>query len=169
VVRRRPQYPAGASFGFPTILLNLRENMLKHEGREDHEGREGIQSLGTDLDELGRAIVDAGLKVHRALGPGLLESAYEQCLAHELRLRGLKVDRQVLLPVVYEGLTIDAGYRLDLLVEGKIIVEVKSVDALARVHKAQLLTYLRLSKRPVGHLMNFNVALFKEGLTRVLL
>lgn len=128
-----------------------------------------MRSLGPELDGLGRKVVDAGLKVHRALGPGLLESAYEQCLAHELQLRGLKVQRQVVVPLVYEGLKVDAGYRLDLLVEDAVILEVKAIDALTRVHHAQVLTYLRLSNRKLGYLMNFNVVLFKQGLTRVLL
>jgi GxxExxY protein len=110
--------------------------------------------------------VDAGLKVHKALGPGLLESKYEHCLAHELQSRSLSVKRQVALPIVYEGLRLEAGYRLDLLVEDAVIVEVKAVDALTRVHDAQILTYLRLSGRPVGLLINFNVELFKQGLKR---
>jgi GxxExxY protein len=111
-------------------------------------------------------VVDAGLKVHRALGPGLLESAYEHCLAHELAARGIAAKRQVVLPIIYDGTVIDAGYRLDLLVEDTVIVEVKSVEALTRLHEAQILTYLRLAKRRLGLLMNFNVDLFKQGLRR---
>lgn len=106
------------------------------------------------------------LKVHRALGPGLLESAYEHCLAHELGKRGLVVRRQVMLPLSYDGLSLDAGYRLDLLVEEAIVVEVKAVEALTRLHEAQVLTYLRLSKRRLGLLINFNVELFKHGVRR---
>jgi GxxExxY protein len=113
--------------------------------------------------------VDAGLKVHRALGPGLLESAYEHCLDHELCSRGLPVARQVPLPISYEGLRLDAGYRLDLVVASTIIVEVKAVEALSRLHEAQLVTYLKLSGLKVGFLMNFNVPLFKEGVRRLAL
>lgn len=122
-----------------------------------------------DLEPIARTLVDAGLKVHRALGPGLLESAYEHCLAHELHGRGLQLQRQVVLPIAYDGVTIDAGYRLDLLVENVIVVEVKSVDALTRVHEAQILTYLKLSTHRMGFLMNFNVPLFKQGLKRFVL
>lgn len=122
-----------------------------------------------EVEDVARAVVDAGLKVHRALGPGLLESAYEHCLAHEIGARGFRVRRQVELPIVYDGVTLDAGYRLDLLVEEAIIIEVKSVDALTRVHDAQILTYLRLSGRRLGFLMNFNVELFRNGVKRLML
>ncbi len=120
-------------------------------------------------EALATIIVDAGLKVHRALGPGLLESAYEHCLSHELNARGLSVGRQVVLPLVYDGIKLDAGYRLDLLVENAIIVEVKAVGTLTPLHHAQLLTYLKLSGCRIGFLMNFHVALFKQGLKRVIL
>jgi GxxExxY protein len=131
---------------------------------KEHKGHEG---LGAELETLARTVVDAGLKVHKALGPGLLESAYEHCLAHELHTRGLSLDRQVALPIVYDGLKLDAGYRLDLLVEDKIIVEIKAVEALTRLHEAQVLTYLNLSARRLAFLMNFNVLLFKQGLRRL--
>lgn len=111
-------------------------------------------------------MIDAGLKVHKALGPGLLESAYEHCLAHELVSRGVSLQRQVVLPIVYEGARLDAGYRLDILIGDSIVVEVKAVDALTRLHEAQVLTYLRLSGHQLGLLMNFNVELFKHGLKR---
>lgn len=120
-------------------------------------------------EAVARQVVDAGLKVHRALGPGLLESVYEQCLAHEPQRRGHEVRRQLMLPVVYEGLTLELGYRLDLFVDDAVIVEVKSVEALSRLHEAQLLTYLRLSNRRLGLLMNFNVELFKQGIRRLVL
>jgi GxxExxY protein len=113
--------------------------------------------------------VDAGLKVHKALGPGLLESAYEHCLAYELGARGFAVRRQVALPITYEGQTLDAGYRVDLLVADAVIVEVKAVDALTRVHQAQILTYLKLSRLRLGLLMNFNVELFRQGVRRIAL
>jgi GxxExxY protein len=109
------------------------------------------------------------LKVHKALGPGLLESAYEHCLAHELSVRGVSLRRQAALPSRYDGVTLDAGYRVDLVVHNAIILEVKSVDALTPLHHAQLLTYLKLSGCRLGFLMNFNVPLFKQGLKRVVL
>ncbi len=116
-----------------------------------------------------RQCVDAALQVHEALGPGLLESAYEHCLAHELALRGVEVQRQLALPVVYEGERLDAGYRLDLVVDGSVIVEVKSLDALAPIHDAQVLTYLKLSGLRIGLLINFNVVLFKQDIKRLVL
>lgn len=109
------------------------------------------------------------MKVHKALGPGLLESAYEHCLAYELSSRGLTIRRQVALPIVYEGITLDAGYRIDLLVNERVIVEIKSVDALTPLHDAQVLTYLKLSKLRLGLLINFNTPLFKQGVKRLAL
>jgi GxxExxY protein len=114
-------------------------------------------------------VVDAGLKVHRALGPGLLESAYEHCLAYEIGLRGISVRRQVGLPIAYEGTTLDAGYRLDLVVGEAVVIEVKAVETLLRLHEAQVLTYLKLSGLQLGFLMNFNVTLFKDGVRRLVL
>ena len=107
------------------------------------------------------------MKVHSFLGPGLLESAYEACLAHELRQRRLEVEAQRVLPIVYDGVLIDAGYRIDLLVEGLVIVKLKSVDKLAPIHEAQLLSYLKLSGVKVGLLMNFNVTRLKDGIKRM--
>src|SRR5438128_5359899 len=106
----------------------------------NHEAHEDRQAIDGRTEEAARQVVDAGLKVHRTLGPGLLESAYEHCLAHELQLRGFAVRRQVMLPIEYQGTTLDAGYRLDLLVEESVVVEVKSVDSLAPLHWAQVLT-----------------------------
>ena len=122
-----------------------------------------------EIEAVARSAVDAGLKVHTALGPGLLESAYEHCLAYELEQRAIEVRRQVALPVMYENVKLDAGYRIDLLVARAIIVEIKSVDALAPIHQPQLLTYLKLSGCRLGFLMNFNVPLFKQGLKRMVL
>lgn len=112
-------------------------------------------------------IVDAAMKVHTALGPGLLESAYEVCLQHELVQRGLSVRSQVTLPVEYDGVKLDAGYRIDLLVEDAVIVELKSVERLLPIHDAQLLSYLKLSGRQVGLLINFNVLHLKDGIRRM--
>lgn len=113
--------------------------------------------------------LDACFKIHKALGPGLLESAYEVCLAHELQKMGLKVRTQVSLPVFYDGIKLDAGYRIDLLVEEMIIVELKAVDELSPIHLAQVLTYLKLSERKLGLLVNFNVKLLRNGIRRVIL
>jgi GxxExxY protein len=132
----------------------------------NHEGREGRLNLPPEIESIGQSIVDAGLRVHRALGPGLLESAYEHCLAYELQSRGLAVRRQVALPVVYEGTRLEAGYRLDLVVGDLVIVEVKAVETLTSLHEAQLITYLKLSKLRLGFILNFNAELFKRGLRR---
>lgn len=122
-----------------------------------------------EVEQLASQIVDAAFKVHTALGPGLLENVYEVCLAHELHRRGISFARQVAMPVHYEGLKLDAGLRLDLVVADQIVVEIKAVDSLLPVHKAQLLTYLKLSGHTLGFLINFNVATLKEGLKRVIL
>jgi len=112
-------------------------------------------------------VVTAAMKVHSMLGPGLLESAYEACLCHELRKQGLAVSNQVVLPVVYDGEKIDLGYRIDLLVQDLVIVEIKCVQALNPVHEAQLLSYLRLSGKNVGLLLNFHVANLRDGIKRM--
>jgi GxxExxY protein len=116
--------------------------------------------------ELTHAIIGAAIEVHRQLGPGLLESAYEECLARELTLRSVSIERQKALPVVYKGVKLDCGYRLDLLAGGRVIVEPKAVDALAPIHDAILLTYLRLSGCRIGLLINFNCATLKDGIRR---
>lgn len=121
-----------------------------------------------NLDRLASSVVDAGLKVHRALGPGLLESAYEACLGRELDLRGIRVRRQIHLPVEYEGIRLDTAYRLDMVVADAIIIEIKAVDVLTQLHAAQLLTYLRLSRIHLGFLMNFKTILFKDGVRRII-
>jgi GxxExxY protein len=118
-------------------------------------------------NEVGELVLGCALKVHKALGPGLLESAYETCLAHEIGKAGLEYERQRALPVVYDGLRIDAGYRIDLLVARRVVIEVKSVDKIVEVHRAQLLSYLKLGGFRVGYLLNFNVALLKSGVVRL--
>jgi len=119
-------------------------------------------------NEVSKLVFEAGLKVHRNLGPGLLESAYEECLFYELSKLGLQVEKQKALPLIYEEVRLDIGYRIDLLVESKLIVEVKSVEELHDVHLAQILTYLKLSNCKLGLLINFNTALFKDGVKRVI-
>jgi len=118
-------------------------------------------------DRISSKIILAAIEVHRTLGPGLLESAYEGCLGHELRLQGLKFERQISLPVIYKGLELDCGYRLDLIVEEKIILELKTVKAFEPIHEAQLLTYLRLTGLKLGMLLNFIVPLMKDGIKRI--
>ena len=120
-----------------------------------------------DDNELGEKIIGCALVVHRALGPGLLESVYEICLAHELGKAELDFSRQLALPVIYDGLAIESGYRVDLLVAGRVVVEVKSIEKIADVHRAQLLSYLKLGGFRLGYLLNFNVALMKSGIVRL--
>jgi GxxExxY protein len=121
------------------------------------------------LDKITDTVIGAAIAVHRALGPGLLESTYEACLAYELSERGQGVERQKALPVKYRGVNLDCGYRIDLLVEGKIIIELKAVERLEPIHKAQLLSYLKLSGCRLGLLINFNVRLLKYGIHRIVL
>jgi len=120
------------------------------------------------LNEITREIIAGAIAVHRALGPGLLESTYEACLTHELIARGLKAETQRPLPVVYRNVKLDCGYRLDLVVEGRVIVELKAVEKLTPLHEAQMLSYLKLSGYPAGLLINFNVVLLKQGIRRFL-
>lgn len=116
---------------------------------------------------LSKQIIGAAIEVHRALGPGLLESAYETCLCHELTLRNIPFERQLQLPVEYKGVKLDAGYRIDILVDKLVIVELKAIDSLAPIHEAQLLTYLKLTHLWLGLLVNFNVPILKHGIKRM--
>jgi GxxExxY protein len=118
-------------------------------------------------NELSKIVFDAGLKVHRALGPGLLENAYEECLYYELCKQNLLVERQKPIPLIYQEIQLDAGYRIDLMLEKKLIIEIKSVEALNDLHIAQILTYLKLGGCKLGLLINFNTILFKNGIKRV--
>lgn len=121
-----------------------------------------------ELDEISGQVIGAAIAVHRELGPGLLESAYEACLVHELRQRGVQVEQQIPQPVFYKGLQLECGYRLDLLVENRVIVELKAVETLLPIHEAQLLTYLKLRQLRLGLLINFNVPILKHGIKRLL-
>ena len=123
--------------------------------------------VSSEVDATARAIVDAAIKVHKTLGPGLLESVYEACLYHELVQRGLRVERQVAVPIVYDGITLREGLRLDLLVNDHVICELKTVESLQPIHQAQLLTQLKLSGRRLGLLLNSNVVLMKNGIRRL--
>lgn len=125
------------------------------------------QQITPRINHITRLIITAAMKVHTVLGPGLLESAYEACLIHELRKQGIKVENQVGLPVVYDGERIDLGYRVDLIVADSLIVEIKCVEAINPVHKSQLLSYMRLSGRRVGLLINFHVEHVKDGIRRM--
>ena len=122
-----------------------------------------------EINVISQAIIDGVFKVHKALGPGLLESVYEICLCHELQKSGLKVKRQVNVPVVYDNIRFDAGFRLDLIVEDKVIVEIKAVDDMNPVFDAQVLTYLKLTNIRVGLLINFNSSVIKKGIKRLVL
>lgn len=126
-----------------------------------------MEPIPQHLDEIGRQIVDSAFKVHSKLGPGLLESVYERCLKRELEKRGLRVRRQVVVPIEYDGEVIDDGLRIDLLVEDQVIIEVKAVEKDNPLYKAQLLTYLKLTNLRLGYLINFNVELIKDGMKRV--
>ncbi len=119
--------------------------------------------------DLTEKIIGAAIEVHRALGPGLLESIYQTCLAHEMTLRGLHFEKEKPLPVEYKGVRLESGYRLDFIVDGKVVVELKAVDSIHDVHKAQLLTYLKLTGCKVGLLLNFNAAVLKDGIERLVL
>ncbi|MBN1927745.1 MAG: GxxExxY protein [Prolixibacteraceae bacterium] len=119
-----------------------------------------------NINEITEKIIGCAIEVHRNLGPGLLESAYEECLAYELRNIGLFVERQKAVPVIYKEIKLDCGYRIDILVENSVIIELKSVDALNPIHEAQILTYLKFAEKQIGLLINFNVTLLKNGLKR---
>lgn len=120
-------------------------------------------------NQIGTAIINAAIQVHKELGPGLLESTYEHCLAFELLQLGLSVESQVGLPVIYKNVQLECGYRIDMRVGGKVIIEIKAVETLTDVHVAQLLTYLKLSDCKLGYLINFNVKLLKDGVRRIVL
>jgi GxxExxY protein len=146
------------------IALLIQAGFVGHQ--DTKAAREPIPK---ETDRVAHQVVDAAFAVHVALGPGLLESIYEACLVHELHQRGYKAERQLLLPVVYRNLRLDAGLRLDLVVERRVVVELKAVESILPVHKAQLLTYLKLSGYRLGLLINFNSVLIKDGTHRVVL
>jgi len=122
--------------------------------------------MGLKYGDVTDKVIGAAIRVHKALGPGLLESVYETCLAHELVQAGLRVERQVDLPVVYDTIRLDCGFRIDLLIEDQVLVELKAVEKILPIHEAQLMTYLRLSHKPVGLLINFNALRLKDGILR---
>jgi GxxExxY protein len=133
----------------------------------NHQGtKTPREPIPESLDAIATQVVDAAFRVHETLGPGLLESVYETCLAHELKRRGLHVAQQVSLPILYEGLRIEGGLRIDMIAEDQVIVELKAVDQMLPVHAAQVLTYLKLSGKRLGLLINFNVPILKSGIKR---
>ena len=119
-------------------------------------------------NELAKMVFEAALKVHKALGPGLLESAYKECLFYELKKTGILIEKEKPLPLIYETVKLECGYRMDIVVENKLVIETKSVDRLNEIHLAQMITYLKLSKAKLGTLINFNVVLLKDGFKRVI-
>ena len=129
----------------------------------------GFEKIDREIDEIAAKVVDAAYKVHQNLGPGLLENAYELCLLHELKQKGLKVKRQVAVPLVYEGMEIPVGFRADVIVEESIILEIKAIEAFLPIHEAQILTYLKLANKRLGFLINFNVRFFKNSIQRIAL
>ena len=136
--------------------------------KEHKEGTKNTKRISMTEQEISKIVFDCALRVHKVLGPGLLESAYEECLFYELKKTNLKVEKQKPLPLIYEEVKLDVGYRIDIIIEDKFIVEIKSVETLNDVHLAQLLTYLRLSDCKLGLLINFNVKLLKNGVQRVI-
>src|SRR6185503_850744 len=120
-------------------------------------------------EELTERIIGAVIEVHKILGPGLMESAYEECLCHELNLRSLRFERQITVPVSYKGVNLDCGYKLDLLIQNKVILELKCVEGFSSIHETQLLTYIKLLNKPVGFIINFNVPVMKAGIVRKVL
>ena len=131
--------------------------------------QKSYQPVSQEEERIGTAIVDSAFSVHSALGPGLLESIYEVCFCHELSKRGFEFERQVSLPIIYDGIRFDEGLRLDVLVERKVICELKAVEHLIPVHEAQLLTQLKLTQRRLGYLINFNVPIIRQGLRRLII
>jgi GxxExxY protein len=126
-----------------------------------------VKIINMDINQLTGEVIGAAIEMHKALGPGLLESAYEECLCHELSLKRFQFERQKPLPVEYKGVKLDCGYRLDLVADNRLIVELKACDKLLPIHDAQLLTYMRLADIKVGLLINFNVSVLKEGIKRL--
>ena len=148
------------------LRLGVCERSIDHEGHEEHEGS-SKQKL--KFDELSNKVLGCAIEVHRELGPGLLESTYEQCLAYELNRAKIPFQLQLELPVEYKQIKLNCGYRIDLLVDARLIVELKSADHLLKIHEAQILTYMKLAKVKVGLLINFNVEALKKGIKRFVL
>jgi len=143
-----------------------RETQRKDGATQRKELTKTKLGVSMEFNEITREIIGAAIEVHKQLGPGMLESAYEECLSYELTSRGFSVERQKPVPVVYKEVKLECGYRIDILVNGTVVVELKSVDALAPIHEAQILTYMRFAKKKIGLLINFNVTVLKNGIKR---
>ena len=128
-----------------------------------------FENIDAQLDQIASQVVDAAYKIHKVFGPGLLENAYELCLVRELKKRGLKVESQIPVPLVFDGEVLDTAFRIDLLVQEQLIVELKAVEKIIPLHEAQILTYLKITNRRLGLLINFNVPLIKDGIKRIIL
>ena len=157
-----PQSRKGRKESFPFFVEKTEKgkNFLPRESN-------GEKADSMEINKLSNIIIGAAIEVHKTLGPGLLESAYEQCMCHELGLRGLSFERQKELPVSYKGMKLNCGYRLDIVVEKAIILELKSCDKIEAIHRAQLLTYLKISGLSLGLLLNFNVPIMRDGIVRI--
>ena len=143
---------------------------MNHEDTKGTKnGMEAFKKVDPEVEKTAEQVVDAAYKIHKTFGPGLLESASEACLLYELKKRGLKAETQVVVPLIYDGEKIDAGFRLDLLVQDRLIIELKAVESLLPIHEAQVLTYLKITNNRLGLLINFNVPLIKNGIQRVIL
>ncbi|MFH1049589.1 MAG: GxxExxY protein [bacterium] len=139
--------------------------MLTQRSQRSHKGHKGGKIIE---DELSNIVIGLSIKIHKTLGPGLLESVYQECLFHEIKKAGLKVEKEKPLPLVYDDVKLECGYRLDLLVENKLVLEIKSVEALSDLHLAQILTYLKIGNYKLGLLLNFNVTKLQMGIRRVI-
>ncbi len=148
-------------------VLKIPVELFNHEGHEEKKKEKGSGKMG--FDALSNQIIGCAIEVHRHLGPGLLESAYAQCLAHELSINKIKFVMEKSLPIEYKGIRFDCGYRVDLLVENELIIELKAVQEVLGIHEAQLLTYMKLAQIQIGLLINFNVERLKDGLRRFVL
>ena len=143
------------------LMRHFTDTMYMYCNKENGESGEG------ERDPLTQQVIGCAIEVHRTLGPGLLESTYEKCLAHELKLAGLPFIKQAAMPIDYKGTTLDCGYRLDFLIDDYLVVELKAVEQLLPIHQAQVITYMKLAEAPVGLLINFNVKLLKDGIRRL--
>lgn len=142
---------------------------FNHQDTKAPGFEKGFVPVSREVDRLAKEVVDAAFKVHSTLGPGLLESVYEICLAHELTKRGFKIQAQIAFPIVYDDMRLDSGLRIDLLVEDQLVVELKAVETMLPLFEAQLLTYLKLADKRLGLLINFNVPKIKDGINRIIL
>ena len=151
------------------MIFNRRERKEAGYTERHRETQRNVKKLNVDVNKITGLIIGCAIEVHRSLGPGLLESAYEECLVFELRNKGLNVSRQTPVPIIYKDVKLDYGYRIDILVENLVVVELKVVDEINPVHEAQILTYMKFSGKSVGLLINFNVTVLKNGIRRYVL